>query len=63
MIDNNLMNSILQKCLDNYYSTGIPKAEIIFGFDNSIRINYFDTLDHMFKSNLIYPNYKALFTF
>lgn len=60
MIDNNLMNSILEKCLDNYSSTGIPKTELIFGFDNNFRTNYLDTLDYMFESNLIYPNYTAI---
>lgn len=60
MVNNDLQNEILQKCLENYNKTKIPKASFIFGFNNDIRINYFDTLDYMYDNNLIEPNYLAL---
>ncbi|MET3616634.1 hypothetical protein ABID14_000254 [Peptoniphilus olsenii] len=57
---NKIQNEILQKCYNNYLKTGIPSGEFVFGFDNEIRQNWFDTLDEMYAHSFIKPGYKAL---
>lgn len=60
MVDSTLKEQILKKCYESYKKTGLAKAEFVFGFDNAIRQNYFDTLDDMYHDGLIKPNYAAL---
>lgn len=55
-----IQNQILKKCYENYLKSGIPSGEFIFGFDNNIRQDWFDTLDEMYSNSYIKPGYKAL---
>ena len=55
-----IQNQILKKCYENYLKSGIPSGEFIFGFDNNIRQDWFDTLDEMYLNSYIKPGYKAL---
>lgn len=55
-----IQRKILQKCYNNYLKTGIASGEFIFGFDNEIRQDWFDTLDEMYANSFIEPGYKAI---